>query len=130
MNKVLSLVFALVLSFCGCAQSTAPTEGQLTAEQLELVESMKNADTPQIKAYITKTLEEPLDEGYELPDHIRNAKTVKEASDAIGARYPEFFGKEGSEYLQAVAAHPIKYRELIQETRAMRNHFVHPDQQH
>lgn len=128
MNKVLSLVFALFVSLCGCAQSTVPTEKQLTAVQTELVESMRNADTPQIKAYIRQTLEEPLDEGYELSEQVRNAKTVQEASEAIGVLYPEFFGKDGSEYLQAVAAHPIRYRELIQETRAMRNHFVQPDQ--
>jgi hypothetical protein len=100
-------------------QKSAP----YTAEEQALIDRMKNADIPTIKAYVRSVLNEEVPAGFELPEVMKQAGDSDQAERVFAQRYPEFYGKQGPDYLRAVAASPVRYRQLILETRAVRQFY-------
>lgn len=115
-----SLLWMSVFAQMACAQLGTDAR---TAEDIALTERMRDASVPEIKAFIREVLDEPLPEGYEIPQYIIDAGDPDAATAAVGARFPEFFGKEGPEYIRSVAEHPVRYRQLIRESRALRKQY-------
>lgn len=76
-----------------------------------------------VRNFVSSALDAPLPSNFEMPSYIREASTLQEASNAVGSRYPEFFGREGSELLSAIAANPDRFTSLISETKAIRAQF-------
>lgn len=95
-----------------------------SAEDQRLMERMRNADVGQIKAYMREVLAIPLPPDHVLPADIANAGSPQKAQEMLDALYPEFVGREGPSFFQAVAAEPVRYREMILETRALRLHYT------
>ncbi|MBL0126471.1 MAG: hypothetical protein IPP83_03220 [Flavobacteriales bacterium] len=88
-----------------------------------LIARLKGADIPTIKAYIRSVLDEDLPKDFVLPEIMKTAGSAQEAELIFKVRYPEFYGKQGREYLRAAADHPIRYRQLIRETRLVRQFY-------
>jgi hypothetical protein len=84
---------------------------------------MALADIPTIKGYVKEVLGAPIPADYQTPDHISNAASIDEAIKNVNSRFPQFVNKEGPEYLRAVAADPIGFRDMIMESRAARRQF-------
>jgi len=100
---------------------------ELTKEEALLIARMKSATIPEIKAFVRTTIDTPLPPDHVVPDYIQQAPTFQVASKEVGARFPEFYMKNGPEYLQAVAEHPVRFRELIEDTKGARLAFKdHP----
>lgn len=93
-------------------------------EDQRLMERMRDADVGQIKAYMREVLALPLPPDHVLPAEIANAGSPQKAQEVLDALYPEFVGKEGPSFFQAIAAEPVRYREMILETRALRLHYT------
>lgn len=76
-----------------------------------------------LRNFVSSTIEAPLPANFVTPSYIAEASTLQEASNAVGSRYPEFFGREGSELLTAISANPDRFTSLISETKAIRAQF-------
>ncbi|MBK7384822.1 MAG: hypothetical protein IPI81_16040 [Flavobacteriales bacterium] len=88
-----------------------------------LIARLKGADILTTKAYIRSVLHEDLPKDFVLPEIMKTAGSAQEAELIFKVRYPEFYGKQGREYLRAAADHPIRYRQLIRETRLVRQFY-------
>lgn len=77
-----------------------------------------------VRAFVQTTLAAPLGADFTVPNYIKEATDFQEASKMVGARYPEFFGREGDELLTAIAANPERFASLISETKAIRAQFA------
>ena len=95
-----------------------------TREEVLLVQRMRNASVDEIKAYMRECLDEGLPEDYVIPQYVYDAGDPKTCSTWIGERYPEFYGLQGMNLVQAAGKHPVRYRELIRVSRAMRKVYA------
>ncbi len=114
----------MVGSQMSCAQlnEDGKSKEEVLAEQA-LRERLAKADIPEIKAFIREVLDEELPDDYVIPKDIVDAGTPEEATRLVGVHFPEFFGKEGSQFIAAIAADPIRYKEMIKESRAVRKQY-------
>jgi hypothetical protein len=116
-NTALWLVI-LTQSACGQAGETA-----LSREDKVLTERMSTATVPEIKAFVREVLDTPLPDDFATPEYIIAAGSPNDATKAIGEHFPEFVDKEGPEFLSSIAADPVRYREMIRHSRALRRHY-------
>lgn len=83
----------------------------------------KDASVIEIKTFIKQVLDTPLPADYVVPEYILRANSPEEATEAVNTNYPDFVGKDGEEFLQAIANDPKTYIELMDECKAVRQHF-------
>lgn len=91
----------------------------------ELVEQLRNAPQEKVKRYMKMILDTELPDDYEYPQFILDAGSGKESARLIGERYPEFYGLGGAALVEAARKHPVRYRELIMESKAYRVVYAH-----
>ena len=103
--------------------ATDSTHKVYSPEDQALIDRLKDADVPTIKAFVQSVLHEDMPPDFELPEVMKTAGSAQAAELLFAERYPEFYGKQGPDYLRAAAAHPIRYRQLIRETRAVRKYY-------
>lgn len=103
--------------------TSAPTGRVYTAEEQKMIESLRDASIPQIKAHIRKVLSEPLPADYVIPEYIKQAGSPEAANNAVNAHYPQFFGKDGEALLLMAQADPVTHREMIRAARAIRLYY-------
>lgn len=125
--------FAIALPGCGGGAKDPSREEQLrqvqalspevpppSREDVLLIKRMRTATTEEVKAYIGEIVRMELPEDYAIPQDIIDAGHPRLAADVIAERYPEFSGREGMSLLQAVREDPVRYREAVLESKAMR----------
>lgn len=88
-----------------------------------MITYMQKASIQDIKAFIKEVLAVQLPTDYQLPTEVKIATSSEMAVQAIGLRYPEFYGKQGSDFLQAISQNPVRYIAMIMEYRAVRAMF-------
>lgn len=124
--KLLIATFVLchVTGFSWAQAGIAPNRVRpYTQAEQALIGRMALADIPTIKGYVKEVLGAQIPADYQTPNHIRNAASIDEAIKNVNSRFPQFVNKEGPEYLRAVAADPIGFRDMILESRAARRQF-------
>ena len=94
-----------------------------TAEEKALIERMRRADVDALKAFVQQVLDEEVPADYPLPEVLKTAGSPQAAELRFQERYPEFYGTQGVNYLRAVAQSPVRYRQMIHETRAVRRFY-------
>ena len=94
-----------------------------TAEDKALIERMRRADVDALKAFVQQVLDEEVPADYPLPEVLKTAGSPQAAELRFQERYPEFYGTQGATYLRAVAQSPVRYRQMIHETRAVRRFY-------
>jgi hypothetical protein len=102
------------------ADEVQPPVAPPTREELLLIQRMRAASEEEIVAFMRAVLDEPLPEDYVIPQYVYEAGDPATCSAWIGERYPEFHGKQGSSLIDAVGREPVRYRELIRVSKAMR----------
>ncbi|MCB9169887.1 MAG: hypothetical protein H6594_05970 [Flavobacteriales bacterium] len=105
------------------AIGTDSTGTLYTPEEQAIVDRLRDADVPTIKDYIRSVLHEDMPPDFELPAALKEAGSAQAAELVFARRYPEFYGKQGPDFIRAIAASPIRYRQLIRETRAVRKFY-------
>lgn len=119
-----TVALCLFSSFSWAQSGIAPNKVRpYTQAEQALISRLELADIPTIKGYVKEVIGTPLPADYQTPIHIKNATSIDEAIKNVNARFPQFVNKEGPEYLRAVAADPIGFRDLIMESRAARRQF-------
>lgn len=83
----------------------------------------QDASVVEIKMFIKQVLDSPLPTDYIVPKYILSADSPEEATEAVNANYPQFVGKDGEEFLQAIANDPVSYVRLMDECKAVRLYF-------
>lgn len=91
----------------------------------ELTKRMRNAALPEIKEFVSEYIAKPLADDYEIPQFIVDAGTPEEANRLIGERYPEFFGQRGDAYLHTIGKYPVRWKAMIDESKAYRKVYAH-----
>ncbi|MCW5900682.1 MAG: hypothetical protein KIT10_15605 [Flavobacteriales bacterium] len=89
-------------------------------EDLLIVERMRKASDQEVKEYIGEVVNMELPEDYVIPQDIIDAGHPKLAAQVIADRYPEISGQQGNGLVYAVRQHPLLYRQLVMESKAMR----------
>jgi hypothetical protein len=89
-------------------------------EEQQLNDSYALADMETIRTFVRKVIDEPLSSNYAIPSYIIESKDAEEASKVVGTYYPEFYGKQGLELLDAVKTHTAVYVRMIKEYKAIR----------
>ncbi len=127
---VVGLVAYNLINFGNTTSSTKATvvpeqaiESEFSEDPETLRNQMKRADDEMVKRYMRKVIDKELPADYETPQYIVDAGTIAKSVESIGARFPEFYKKGGSELINAVRRHPVKYVEMIEHTRAYRNMY-------
>lgn len=90
-----------------------------------LVEQLRNAPQEKVKRYMKLILDTDLPDDYEYPQFILDAGSGKESARLIGERYPEFYGLGGAALVEAARKFPVRYREMIMESKAYRVVYAH-----
>ncbi|MDX9752217.1 MAG: hypothetical protein RBT71_14145 [Flavobacteriales bacterium] len=85
-----------------------------------LIQRMRNATDQEVRAYIREVVALELPADYPIPASIIEAGDPKSAAADIAARYPEFNGRRDAALVDAVRENPVRYREVVLESRAMR----------
>ncbi len=116
--KVL-VFFFLTITFSSVAQTRI-----FTPEEQHLNDTYAFADMETIKVFIRETLAQPLDSDYRIPSYIRECSDAEMAGKVVGTYYPEFYGKQGADYLEAAKAHPALFVRMINEYKAIRTLFA------
>lgn len=106
------------------SSSTEQVQVDSTADD-ELTKRMRNAALPEIKEFVSGYIKEPLPDDYEIPQFIIDAGTPEEANRLIGERYPEFFGQRGDAYLHNIGKYPVRWKAMIDESKAYRKVYAH-----
>lgn len=117
-TSVLLLLFFLVISFNGFAQTRI-----FTPEEERLNDTYILADMETIRVFVRETLDKPLPSDYRIPSYISECSDGEMAGKVVGTYYPEFYGKQGKNLLEAVKAHPAVYVRMINEYKAIRTLF-------
>lgn len=91
----------------------------------ELRAQLRNADRDETLRYMRQIMDRKLPEDYNFPDFLVEAGSGKESARIIGERYPEFYGLGGTALINAVKKYPVKYQEMIEESRAYRELYKH-----
>lgn len=123
MKKLFTLLTLAALASNSNAQETNPEKvypTEYNAGQTELPDNSFET----VRAFVQTTLSAPLASDFTVPSYINEATDFSEASKMVGARYPEFFGREGNELLTAISANPDRFVSLISETKAIRAQFA------
>ena len=115
----LLVFFFLTVSFSSIGQTRI-----FTPEEQQLNDTYALADMETIRVFVRETLEKPLPQGYIIPSYIRECSDGEMAGNVVGANYPEFYGKNGNEYLEAAKAHPAVFVRMINEYKAIRTLFA------
>jgi len=105
-------------------EKTEVSKDQAAADE-ELTKKMRQAALPEIQEYVSAYIKEPLPEDYVIPQFIYDAGTPEEASRLIGERYPEFYGLRGNDYLHTIGKYPVRWKEMINESKAYRIVYAH-----
>jgi hypothetical protein len=112
----------------GGASSEIKSAGNYESDE-ELTKRLRQMDLDQLKEFVKEYIAEPLPEDYVIPQFIYDAGTPEEASKQIGERYPEFFGKKGNDYLHTIGKYPVRWKALINESKAYRKVYAHTKEQ-
>ncbi len=94
-----------------------------TREEILLIKRMENASMEEIKEFMRDEVDRELPGSYEVPQYIMDAGNAQAASAAIGERFPEFYMKGGRDLIESIGKHPVRYRKLIEETKALRRYY-------
>ena len=123
-------ILLAMLLFSACSetssqQEAAPTEPSTSdIEQIDQESISYNIGTYQeAKAFMNAQVQIPIAEDYVTPEYIISATDQSEAFSEFGNRYPEFYGKEKTDLLDAVMEYPERYIEMINENKALRRQF-------
>lgn len=120
---------AVMLSACGGDTDTKRKEAlnnpdlqvqPPSREDLLIVERMRRASDQEVKEYIGEVVNMELPADYVIPQDIIDAGHPKLAAQVIADRYPEISGQQGNGLVYAVRQHPLLYRQLVMESKAMR----------
>lgn len=116
--KVLILFF-MTIAFSSVAQTRI-----FTPEEQHLNDTYALADMETIRIFVRETIEKPIPSGYLIPSYIRECSDAEMAGKVVGTYYPEFYGKQGADYLEAAKAHPAVFVRMINEYKAIRTVFA------
>lgn len=94
-----------------------------TREEILLIKRMENASVEEIKEFMREEGKRELPASYVTPQYIVDAGNAQAASAAIGQRFPEFYMKGGLALIESVGKHPVRYRQILEETKALRRHY-------
>ncbi len=89
-------------------------------EDVLLIQRLRNASDQEVKEYISEVVNMELPEDYVIPQDIIDAGHPKLAAEVIAARYPEISGQQGVGLVYVVRQHPLLYRQVVMESKAMR----------
>lgn len=117
------LIPFIVVAFLWCSNLVQSQTVIFTPEEQELNDTYALADMETIRHFIREVLDEPLSSSYEIPGYIQQSSNAEEASKRVGANYPDFYGKQGTNLLEAVKMHPAIYVRMIKEYKAIRKLF-------
>lgn len=122
MKTLFTLLTLVALASAACAQDNPEKiyPAKYNAGQAELSDNSFEA----VRAFVQTTLAKPLSTDFAVPNYIKEAPDFNEASKMVGARYPEFFGREGDALLTAISTNPDRFASLISETKAIRAQFA------
>lgn len=107
------------------SRSNTTSEVAFSDDPEELRAQLRDANRDEVLRYMRQIMDRKLPEDYEFPDFLIEAGSGKESARVIGERYPEFYGLGGSALINAVSQYPIKYQEMIEESRAYRELYKH-----
>ena len=102
------------------AEQRSPEVDAPSREDVLLIKRMETATTEEVKQYISEVVQMELPPDFVVPQDIVDAGHPKLAAEVIADRYPEFSGREGMSLVEAVRANPVLYRQVVMESKAMR----------
>ena len=123
MKTLFTLLTLVALASSSFAQETNPEKvypSEYNSNRTELPDNSFET----VRAFVQSTLSAPIATDFAVPNYINEASDFTEASKMVGARYPEFFGRDGNELLTAISANPDRFVSLISETKAIRAQFA------
>ncbi|HET6245282.1 MAG: hypothetical protein H0V01_15750 [Bacteroidetes bacterium] len=77
----------------------------------------------EVKQFMKEVIASDLPADYKVPAYVKNAKSMQDASKAVGAYFPEFYGKYSNELLLAIRRNPARYKQMMFDSKAIRNQF-------
>lgn len=100
---------------CGCQGNKGPdqkNEPQIVLNNLE-----------EARAFMQEYLARPIPAEYDYPAYITSRLPLEQVYDSLAERYPDFYGLEGTAYVQAVQKDPHRYIKMITENKAIRKYY-------
>jgi hypothetical protein len=126
---ITAFAFIKFMDYRNAKSGNAEVKTELTKAQEEdneaLTKRMRQMALPEIQEYVSAYIKEPLPKDYVIPQFIYDAGTPEEASRLIGERYPEFYGLRGNDYLHTIGKYPVRWKEMINESKAYRIVYAH-----
>lgn len=75
------------------------------------------------RAFMQEYIDRPIPEDYDYPAYITSKLPLEQVYDSLAERYPDFYGLEGTAYVQAVQTDPHRYIKMITENKAIRKYY-------
>ena len=118
------MLFALFSQNVVNAQTTSEgwttTPVPVASQECQAV-SFKNQD--EVKVFMANERVKPLAENYQIPAYISSGHQLVDVFNELKTRYPEFYDISSEKLLDAVAEHPSRYAEMLNENKAIRKYY-------
>ncbi len=115
------LAFTMIVLSGGVAcQRTTPGQGK-ASDQGTAIPVLNTEDD--VKAFINENLQKPIPPGYQIPSYISSGLPLEQVYDTLKVRYPNFYGKRGQEYMDAIKADPQTYLKMNLESKCIRRYY-------
>lgn len=88
-----------------------------------LEERLRDSSLDNVRAFVNWEMDQELPAKYVIPAHIANARSSGEAVVKVNREYAVFSSEKGDNFLRAVQADPVRYREYLRAHKAIRKRF-------
>ncbi len=77
----------------------------------------------EVKTFMNNEVEKPLPGEFKIPEYISSGQELDDVYKVFAKRYPEFYGFHGTQLMDSVWRHPVRYIDMITENKAIRRYY-------
>lgn len=114
------IILAVAGTIFSCARANKPDPAPQPAPAPPPIH-LANYD--EARAFLKANIHTPIPPDYQIPEYISSGFQLEVVQDSLRNRYPDFYGLQGLELLDAVIKAPEQYLELLKESKAIRRYY-------